>query len=59
MNSTYTKKQIIIAILPWSIILVMVVFSTGAAVGWFTRSNFDSVIDKQVNSIMEKKVSAK
>ena len=57
--NTYTKKQVLWAILPWGIIGVMVVFTAGAAIGWFTRCNFESEIDRQVNSIMEKKVHAK
>lgn len=59
MSTTYTKKQVFMAILPWSIIGTMIVFSIGAASGWFIRSNFQNEVAQQVNSIMEKKANAK
>jgi len=59
VKPTYTKKQVAIALLPWSIIVTMVLVSTGAFIGWTLRSNFYSEISQQVSSIVEAKTNAK
>ena len=50
---TYTAKQIIKALTPWTIILVMAVAATFMIFGWMARSDFDSTIANEVQRQVE------
>lgn len=56
---TYTKKQVAVYLLPWSIITVMVLVTLGAYLGWTTRSNFQNEVQNQVSISMKAVANAK
>lgn len=56
---TYTKKQVAVYLLPWGIITVMVLVTTGFAIGWIQRSNFQNEVQKQVSISMKEVANAK
>jgi len=53
---TYTKKQITKALLGWALFAALLLFFFGMVYGWYSRVDFESTMQSEVNYQIEQKL---